>query len=237
MIDLAFVLFSFTNWRSAMCSRNSRITVLVAVVGLVLGTVLWARGDSVLPATATPDGHSLSNMAAITAAYNEAGGTPPNVPFDIIVGNATVDSSTTLYVPIFYADNGPPPTIPPFPTDISDEHANAQYLYSQAGVTGFILQLDGVTTSLSDDYVSAVPVSPPLPDTANNYIVSAAFLSPLSVGQHTLGIGGIVNGQPQVFFSDTINSVPEPAGVALAIVGLLSITALYSIGSETLNRS
>jgi hypothetical protein len=92
-----------------------------------------------------------------------------------------------------------------------------------AGVNGFILQVDGVTTSLSDDYVSGVPVSPALPDGANNYIAVAAFLSPLAVGQHTLGIGGYIDGQPQVFFSDTINSVPEPASVVLALAGLLSI--------------
>jgi hypothetical protein len=211
-----------------MCRHESRVKIFVAVVGLLLGTAPWVRGDSVLPASATPNGYSLSNMAAITAAYNEARGTPPNVPFDIIITSpATVDSATTLYVPIFYADDGPPPTVPPFPADIADQHANAQYLYSQAGVSGFILQVDGVTTSLSDDYVSGVPVSPALPDGANNYIVVAAFLSPLAVGQHTLGIGGYIDGQPQVFFSDTINSVPEPAGAVLALAGLLSVAALY----------
>jgi hypothetical protein len=220
-----------------MCRQESRLKITVAVVVLLLGTAPWVRGDSVLPASATPNGYSLSNMAAITAAYNEVGGTPPNVPFDIILSSTTVDSSTTLYVPIFYADDGPPPTVPPFPTNITDQHDNAQYLYSQAGVTGFILQVDGVTTSLSDDYVSGVPVSPALPDGANNYIVVAAFLSPLAVGQHTLGIGGYIDGQPQVFFSDTLNSVPEPAGAVLALAGLLSIAAVYFTRAETRSRS
>jgi hypothetical protein len=85
-----------------MWTPDRIVKVFVAVVGVLTCTASLARGNSVLPANATPNSYSLSNMAAITAAYNEAGGTPPNVPFDIIITSpATVDSSTTLYVPIF----------------------------------------------------------------------------------------------------------------------------------------
>jgi hypothetical protein len=36
---------------------------------------------------------------------------------------------------------------------------------------------------------------------AGQYIVSAAFLAPLKPGKHTVGIGGIINGDPVVFVS------------------------------------
>jgi hypothetical protein len=150
-------------------------------------------------------------MAVATAVYN-VGGTLPDVPFEVLVPfepNVTVEPGTQLYLPIFYVDDsgGAPPG---FPTDITDQDADADFLASYAfdafGVTDFIVQVDGKTTILSDDYVSGVTTAP-LPDgtpAGTHYIVSAAFLTPLTPGVHTVGIGGIIGGEPVVFVPYTV---------------------------------
>ncbi|MGO9112527.1 MAG: PEP-CTERM sorting domain-containing protein [Thermoguttaceae bacterium] len=226
--------FSFSAPR---CNRVRTVTVLMAVLGvLACTTSALAQGGTVLSASATPNGYSLLDMAATTAAYNEGGGTgtAPDVPFQVLVltgGSATVNSSTMMYLPVIYTDDSLPlPTAAPFPTDITDQHADALYLDGVAntlyGVTGFFVQVDGQTTPLTDDYVSGVAV--PLPDGANNYIVSASFLTPLTDGQHTIGIGGYIGGQSVVFVSDSINSVPEPSTIVLLGVGAIGLLGYAS---------
>jgi hypothetical protein len=211
-----------------MWTRDRIVKVLVAVLGVFTCTAsALAGGGAVLPSAATPNGYSLSDMAAITAAYNVGGGTPPNVPFQVLTvdgGSTTVNSSTTLYVPVFFADNAPPPTIPPFPTNVTDQNADAIYLNNLAGVDNFLVQVDGHTTNLDNGYISGVTTAP-LADGATGYIVSAAFLAPLTPGEHTVGLGGVIDGNPHVFVSETVNSVPEPSILGLLCVGGISLIA------------
>ena len=195
-----------------MCNRDWTVKVFVAVVAVLTctGSAL-AQGGNVLPACATPHGYSLSRMATETAVYNtgiSAGNPltppPPDVPFEVLVADTTVEPGTMLYVPGAYADNSPP-VFPGFPTDIHDQAADAAFIYTVFfdlyDVTAFIVQVDGVTTILDDDYIRGVRTPPLLDGGGDEYIVCAAFLTPLTPGEHTVGVGGIVAGEPVVFLS------------------------------------
>jgi hypothetical protein len=132
------------------------------------------------------------------------------VPFLILVGNTTVSKDAFIYVPVFVADNSGPGPFPGFPTNINNQQADAQYLlnlvFGLYGLTDFIIQVDGKTTVLGADDIVGVKTPPLLDGTppGNDYIVSAAFLTPLSRGNHTIGIGGIIAGEPVVFVSYTV---------------------------------
>ena len=185
-----------------MWTRDRIVKVFVAVLGVFTCTAsaLAERGD-VLPPDAQPKGYSLSDIAVATAAYNvDMSTTPPNVPFKILVGDTTVKPGMKFYLPIFFADDSPP-VAPDFPTDIDDEDAIADFLYNTAGVGAFVVQVDNKTTILDDDYISGVKTAP-LPDGGGtHYIVAATFLRPLEPGKHTVGIGGVIDGEPVVFVS------------------------------------
>ena len=80
------------------------------------------------------------------------------------------------------------------------------FLFDAFGVESLIVQVDGKTTVLGDGNVAGT-ITPPLHDgtpEGSNYIVSAAVLSPLTPGTHTVGIGGMIDGAPVVFVSMTI---------------------------------
>jgi len=191
------------------------LKVLVAVVGVLTCTAsALAEGGRVLPPDASPKGYCLEDMAVETAAYNEDSSEPlPEVPFEVLVGGIadyTVRPGTTLYVPVYYADNAPP-VLAGFPKNIRDQDADADFLASTAlaayDVTAFFVQVDGKTTVLCDDYTVGVKTKK-LPDGAADYIVAAAFLTPLKVGEHTVGIGGIIGGEPVVFVSYDVTVKP-----------------------------
>jgi hypothetical protein len=159
------------------------------------------RGGGVLPPNTEPKGYSLYDMAKITANFNvsfdAAGnhiGTPPNTPIVMLYANTlnnsvntfNVKSNTTLYVPIVLSDDGPP-VIGNFP-DVTKRRKLLNYFYSQQefGVVYTKIKIDGREISLGSDYVVGVHFNTPLADTAKNYIVSAAFVSPFKKGQHTI---------------------------------------------------
>jgi len=194
----------------------------MAVLGvLTCAASALAGGGKVLPPDATPKGYSLEDMAVETAAYNVAFPAPeplPDVPFEVVVSGDgdipeyTVKPGTMLYLPIFNLDNSIAveeqyPGLPPFPKDIHDQDEDADYLASAAeelyDVTAFIVQVDDKITVLCDDYTVGVKTEK-LPDGGTEYIVASAFLTPLSPGVHTVGIGGIIEGEPVVFVSYTV---------------------------------
>jgi len=187
----------------------------VAIFGMALSAAASALADDrdILPADASPEGYSLMRIAKDTAVYNTGQMTsnpetppPPDVPFHILVADATVRRGTLFYLPVFVADDsgGTPPG---FPVDIQDQHADAAYLnsvlLSSYDVTDLIVQVDGRTTILHNEYIVGVKTAPLLDGTpgGTHYIVSAAFLSPLSPGEHTVAIGGIIGGMPVAFLS------------------------------------
>ena len=174
-----------------------------------------AGGGEVMPATASPKDFSLLKAASATAFYNVAQfvglrvAAPP-VPFQVLTGDTTVKPGTMLYLPVFFADDSATP-VPGFPADVTDQAADAAYLddlvLNGFGVEAFLVEVDGRVTVLNDAYISGVTTSP-LPDgppDGTHYIVSAAFLTPLTPGKHTVSVGGIIDGEPVVFLSYTVN--------------------------------
>ncbi len=204
--------FSFSGHRS---NRDRTVAVLMAVLGvLTCAASALAGGGKVLPPDAKPKGYSLSEMAVATAAYNEDQSEPlPKVPFHVLVDDATVERGSMLYLPVFYTDNAPPLAVSPFPKDIRDQEEDADYLldtaddYTGDDITAFFVQVEGKTTILCDDYVVGARTAP-LPDGATDYIVAAAFLTPLKPGVHTVSFGGIIDGEPVVFVSYTLTVKP-----------------------------
>jgi hypothetical protein len=173
----------------------------------------FAGGGAVLP----PDPLALAVTAEVTAVYNTGQMTgnpltppPPNVPFLILVGNTTVREGTFIYLPVFAADDSGPGPFPGFPANILNQRADQEYLanfiFNNYGVTDFLVQVDGQTTVLDNSYITGVPTPPLLDGTpaGRDYICSAAFLTPLTRGTHTIGIGGVIGGAPVVFVSYTV---------------------------------
>lgn len=194
------------------CSKTAQVLMASAVV-LACTTSALAGGGKLLPASARPKGYSLRDMAVATAVYNTgitsgnpSTPPPPYVPFEVLVGDTIVKPGTMIYLPIFFIDDsgGAPPG---FPADLSNQAADAAYLDGQAfasfGVSAFIVQVDGETTILNDAHVAGVTTAQLLDGTpaGTHYIISAAFLTPLSPGAHVVAIGGIVDGAPVAFLT------------------------------------
>jgi hypothetical protein len=191
---------SFTFIRSAL----SLLMVLA-----VAPTMVLAGGGNVLPSTAKPRGYSLSDMAKATAFFNTGPRTLetyPQTPFQILYvpDNATsntftVSPGTMLYVPILYQDDTKP-VVGTFPKNLNDRQAILNYFYSQdqIGLIYTKIVVDGTVNSLGSDYVVGVgPVK--LADDGGfgpgtQYIVSAAFLTPLNKGTHTVQILAYADG-------------------------------------------
>lgn len=85
-----------------------------------------------------------------------------------------------------------PPIIGSFPTEASQA---ADYFFSptQLGAMDYEIIVDGKSTLIGPEYVAG-PVAEPLPDGGNHLIQLGAFLSPMSVGTHTVTIRGELAG-------------------------------------------
>lgn len=188
----------------------ARLTVVAALLALFTAVPALA-GSNVLPSSANPKGYSLIDAARATAVFNTGphDATPPKLPFYTLADDATVKPGTFLYVPVFYADDSGE-VVPPFPADVTDQDADADYLMGLIkdafNVDAFVIVVDGKVTVLDDSYVAGTK-TPPLqdgPPAGTNYIVSGAFVSPLSPGVHTVGVGGVIDGEPVVFLEYTV---------------------------------
>jgi hypothetical protein len=197
-----------------MRNRNRTVKTAMTVFGvLAFAASALAGGGDVLPSNANPKGYSLKKMAAATAVYNTGEDTgnpltppPPDVPFHILKDDVTVKPGTMLYLPVFHADDSGGAD-PGFPADVDDHDACAEFLddlvLNDFAVEAFIVQVDGQTVVLDDGYISGTTTPPLLDGTpaGTNYIVSAAFLTPLTPGTHKVGFGGVIFGMPFVFVS------------------------------------
>jgi hypothetical protein len=183
--------------------------MVVCLLGAPMSAL--AGGGNVLPSNARTKGYSLTDAARATAVFNTGphDAAPPSLPFHTLTDDATVKPGTTLYVPIFYADDsGEVEGV--FPADVTDQDADAAYLsglvLNDFGVSALLIVVDGKVTVLDDSYIHGTR-TPPLadgPPHGTNYIVSAAYLTPLTPGKHTVEVGGIIDGEPVVFISNTV---------------------------------
>jgi hypothetical protein len=170
-----------------------------------------AGGGNVLPSNAKPKGYSLADAAAATAVFDTGphDATPPKLPFYTLVNDATVKPGTMLYVPIFHVDDSGEDA-GKLPADVTDQQADADYLMDFVkdafNVDALIIVVDGEVTVLDDSNIHGLNTAPLLdgPPAGTNYIVSGAFVSPLSKGDHTIGIGGIIDGEPVVFVTNNV---------------------------------
>ena len=174
---------------------------------------MLAGGGNVLPGPAKPRGYSLSDMARATAFFNTGPHTPdnyPKTPFQILFSrdNLTfvVSPGTMFYVPVLFSDDTKP-VIGTFP-DVNDRDAVLNYFYSQEQLGNVYAQIvvDGEVNSLGSDHVVGVgpvnlgdayddPITGIHVPAGTHYIVSAAFLTPLTKGTHTVQILGKSTGK------------------------------------------
>jgi hypothetical protein len=190
-------------------SRRFQFCFIAAISAcLAMTAVARAGGGEVLPPNANQKGYSLSDAAGATAVANTGGPAVTNLPFQLLNGDATVKPGTMLYVPVFFADDSGVPDPAPFPTNLNDQNAIADYLIDAVNafihshgappfveITDLFVEVDGKITVLGDSSVVGVTTAP-LPDgspAGTHYIVSAAFLTPLTPGTHTVAIGGDVS--------------------------------------------
>ena len=158
-------------------SVSLRMGMAAAILGLVAAAVpAIAGGGNVLPSNAKPKGYSLTDAAAATAVFNTGphDATPPKLPFYTLTNDATVRPGTTLYVPVFYADDsGVVEGV--FPGDVTDQQAAADYLMglvkNDFNVDALFIVVDGQITVLDDSNI----VGPYL---ASKYGISSTYEAP-----------------------------------------------------------
>ncbi|HKI20689.1 MAG TPA: hypothetical protein VKA15_22555 [Isosphaeraceae bacterium] len=201
--------------------KNSR-RILLAVIMVGPGLALVPRpvfadgGGNVQPPKAKPHGYSLTDMASAIALFSTSGNNSqyyPDTPFQILAEDAstvvvtpengglvvtggnsfTVPSGTPFFVAMYYADDSPP-VYGTFPTS---PWKAAGYIFdrSQLGANNFAIIVDGEYTSIDSSYVAGPVLTSPLLDGGGTHFISVgAFLTPLSVGTHTVTMLGTVSG-------------------------------------------
>jgi hypothetical protein len=165
-----------------------------------------AGGGQVLPATATPGGNSLADMAAELADFSTSGNDLdyyPDTPFQILYVDPdryddashsyvfTVPPGTQFFVPVANTDNAEP-ILGDFPAGAAGVPA---YVFGagQLGGHDLTIVVDGSATTLGPAYAAGA-FGLDLPDGASAYLQIGAFLTPLSAGTHTVTIRGTFDG-------------------------------------------
>jgi len=211
-------MFSFTHSLAAVRGTALTITVLFALA-MMPATAFAEGGGEVMPPTAKPLGSSLGDLNEILAKFDATGNDmtyypPAPFPFQILYvafgtgqGEQTtcqnggagwftfggnffnnVPSGTPFFVPLFSV-NDIPPVIGVFPTD---PRQTPGYCFDpqQVGFKDLEVIVDGKSTKIGPEY--AAGPSPPqiLDGTTFRSIQIGAFLTPMSVGTHTVRIKG-----------------------------------------------
>jgi hypothetical protein len=160
------------------------------------------HGGHILPANAHPQGYSLEQMIPKVALFESSldpsllpqdtpfkvlhvGGTPPN-EFRTYAG-------TMFYVPLVSVDDSPP--IPgTFPKDRDDA---ADYFLDpeQLGAKDWTIIVDGHSTPVGGEFFAGPANTPPLLDGGGTHmLILGVFLTPLTLGKHTIEFHGKLTG-------------------------------------------
>ena len=178
------------------------------------------QGGHVLPATARPHGYSLERMASLLAFFTSTGNhlvfypfpqfPDRSDPFQILYldfglnplnFNFKVYEGTMFFVPMISIDDSPQiignfPPYPAEPNKAADYFVNRQ----QLGGHGWVITVDGHTTSLGPEFFVGPVLTPPLADASpcqggTHLLQFGVFLTPLSVGSpHTIRFQGVLDG-------------------------------------------
>jgi hypothetical protein len=194
------------------------ILVLMAI-NLTFAADTEDQGGHVLPASAKPYGYSLDDMAQAMALFQTSGEVSyyPTTPFQILFTGPNSTSSTsnvvcadrgqgtlfvaentfpvtvgvTFFVPLFQVDDSPP-VLGVFPTQKSQA---ADYFFgpTQFGGRDTEIIVDGRSTAVGADFLGGpiTQINPALLDGGGTHFMQlGVFLTPLSVGSHTVEIKG-----------------------------------------------
>ena len=225
-------------WVKTLCAMTVALAGAPALAGLgpdasaASQEPMHQDNGKVMPAHARPHGYSLRHMARVTASFNasdRSGATIPlpNTPFHILYTSAAnpgndfqVMQGKFMYVPVAYSDNSPP-VIGDFPSSAENRRELLRYWYSQRqlGTTITEINVDGRKTRLGGDYVAGVDFEQPISDGATKYIAPAAFIKPLSPGQHTI----------KIHFKATGDALREPPFPDYFPLGYFEFEATYNV--------
>jgi hypothetical protein len=177
-----------------MMKRSLLVLAVSIVVAGGTSSIAGGGGGPVLPASATPSGYTLDDMAAELALFSTSGNKLayyPDTPFQILYISDTntfcVPAGTRFFVPVFFIDDSPP-ILGTFPDDADDI---ADYVFGADQLGGYDMQIvvDGQATTLGPEYLGSTHVSAGLLDGGgHNFIQLGGFLTPLAPGKHTVTI-------------------------------------------------
>jgi hypothetical protein len=196
------------------------LLVLTFVPSLALADKEEPRGGQVLPPGARPQGYSLEDMARLVGPFTINGNNPnsvPKTPFSILFtasggppamsipcqgGTGVLDTGcntflvkagTEFFLALLVVDDSPP-VLGEFPTD---QRQAIPYFFGpkQYGGEDFYVAVDGRTTPLGPEFLAGPVQTPPLNDGGGTHLIElGAFLTPLSLGLHTIIIHGEIDG-------------------------------------------
>ena len=204
-------------------------------------------GGDVVPPNVTPYGYSLDEMATLLAQFSVGGNTiaVPATPFQILYadfkksitktykcpqppggsGNLTlainafkVKPGTPFFVPVQGFDDSPP-IVGDFPTHKSQV---ADYIFGPKGYGGrdFRIIVDGDKTPLGPEFLAGPVVTDSLPDGGGtHYIQLGVFLTPMSIGIHTVTIQGeIASNATAIAYAPHFNCAAEDITYIVAVL-------------------
>jgi hypothetical protein len=204
----------------SLLTMLSTLLALTVVPLLALADKEEPRGGQVLPPGARPQGYSLEDMARLVGPFTINGNKPesvPKTPFSILFtgsggppamsipcqgGTGMLDTGCNtflvkagkeFFLALLVVDDSPP-VLGTFPT----EHQQAiPYFFGpkQYGGEDFYVTVDGRTTPLGPEFLAGPVETLPLSDGGGTHLMElGVFLTPLSLGLHTIIIHGEIDG-------------------------------------------